>query len=260
MKTEIDLLPPASTFPAPPPELSGLDTAELRLELARGLRVTADSLLRLAWIVRLLEERGEDLSDLRIGLLDYLRRIAYGQVAPELVVRYAESPGLMRTLAALPLPDQQRIASGEPVQVVVRREDGKFDVRMADPIKMTRDQISQVFGRGKIRDQSEQILILEDSRPKTVARKLARNRGLVSPDRERGGLIVGRKFFAAGDIVSALAELVGEPDNSPAEIPVTFKLTDSEHMSLKNASNRTGAPMSVLIRRALVVSGLLSGE
>lgn len=245
---------------SPPEDLLGLDRASLRAELARSLAMTAAHLMRTAWVVRLLEEQGDDLSDLRIGLLDYLRRIAYGQVSPDLVVRYSQTPGLMRTLTALPLPDQNRIASGEPVTVVVRREDGVFDKRLADPLKLTKDQVSQVFARGRIRDEAEQILLLEDSRPKEASRKIAHRRAQVKVDRERGGLVIGRKFFAAGDVVSALAELIGEPDDSPAEIAVPVKLTEAEHIALKNAATRSGSTMSVLIRRALMVSGLFSGE
>jgi hypothetical protein len=78
--------------PTAPDDLSVLSTVELRQELIKSLGITADNLVRLAWIVRLLEEKGEDLSDLKLGLLTHLRKIAYGQVLPELVVRFASSP------------------------------------------------------------------------------------------------------------------------------------------------------------------------
>jgi hypothetical protein len=51
-------------------DLGRLDVTQLREELAKSLHVTAAHLRRLAVIVRLLEERGKELADLRIGLYD----------------------------------------------------------------------------------------------------------------------------------------------------------------------------------------------
>lgn len=249
-----------ATTAGPPAKLLAMTSEQLRAELVKALQVTADSLRWTAWIVRLLEERGDDLSDLKIGILDYLRRIAYGQVTPELVVRYAQSPALLRTLAALPLPDQQKIAAGEPVRVVVRRPDGQFDHRMAEPLKLTRDQVAQVFGRGKIRDDAEQILLLEGRQEASGTPKAKARRAGVAADPGRGGLVVGRKFVDAGSVVSALAELTGDLDASPADVPITVKLTEAEHTALKNAASRAGIPMTVLVRRAMLLHGLFSGE
>jgi hypothetical protein len=250
----------ATNNATPPADLAALDDDALEAELVRAMGLTVTSLVRTAWIIRLMEERGRDLSHLKIGMLDYLRRIAYGQVAPELVVHYSESPALLRILASLPLPDQQRLASGEPVKLVVRRPEGKFDVRMVEPLKMARDQLALVFGRGKIRDEAEQILMLEDRQPRPTGSKGARRRGTIEPDPVRGGLVVGRKFFPTGDVIEALATLMGEPDYSVPEIAVPVKLTEAEHIALKNAATRTGTSMNVLIRRALMISGLFSGE
>jgi hypothetical protein len=245
---------------SPPADLIDLDDDSLEAELVRSLSMTVSSLIRTAWVIRLMEERGKDLSHLKIGMLDYLRRIAYGQVAPELVVRYAESPSLMRTLAALPFPDQQRLASGEPVKLVVRRPEGKFDVRMVEPLKMARDQLTQVFGRGKIRDEAEQILMLEDREPRPLGSKGAQRRGSIEIDPRRGGLVIGRKFFPTGLIIEALAEMTGEPDHSVPEKSVPVKLTEAEHLALSTAAARSGTSMNVLIRRALMLSGLFAGE
>src|SRR5271157_1277362 len=102
-------------------ELARLETIQLRQELTQSLHVTAAHLRRLAIIVRLLEERGEDLTDLRIGLLPYLRQIALGQILPEVIVRFAESPWMIRLVGSLPLPDQKRLSDGDRVTLVVPR-------------------------------------------------------------------------------------------------------------------------------------------
>ena len=257
-----DQAPAVVTSPGVVADLSSMTVADLRSELVRSLKLTAAHLLRLASIVRELEERGEDLSDIKVGMMGHLRRIAYGQVMPELVVRYAESPGLLKTLSSLPLPDQARIAAGEPVRVVVRRENGKFDSRLMDPIKLDRSQVAQVFGRGEIRDEAGQIMILEGRAASAASpsKFATMRRGIVRPDPEKRGLMVGNKLIPTGAIVSALAEIRGDIDGSPAEVSVGIKLTESEHVSLKNAANRAGVSMNVLVRRALMLHGLFSGE
>jgi hypothetical protein len=88
-------------------------TDELKAELARLLGFTAENLLRLAVVVAELESRGEDLSDLKIGLLPLLRSIAAGTLLPEVVVRFAGQPRALKAVGALPLDEQRRFASGE---------------------------------------------------------------------------------------------------------------------------------------------------
>jgi hypothetical protein len=169
-------------------DLQSLSTADLRRELSAALELTAQTLRRLAAIVRILEDRGEDLSDLRLGFLGYVRQVAHGQVAPEVVVRFAESPLLIRRVAALPMPDQVRLASGEPVDLVVIGPNGRPDTRRVDPLNLGRDQIVQVFSPTGIRDISEQILIVESRSQKPPKAKTGKTIvGKVTVDRERGG-------------------------------------------------------------------------
>src|SRR5262245_11330835 len=140
MTTELITTPPIE---AELSRFADLDTESLRAELARCMSDTASHLLRLAAIVRVLEERGEDLSDLKIGMVRHLRRIAYGQILPEVVVRFGSSAMLIDKIGSLPLPDQRRIASGEPVKMLV----GGGDYRMVDPLNMTQRQVHQAFGK-----------------------------------------------------------------------------------------------------------------
>jgi hypothetical protein len=101
-------------------QLRELSTEQLRQELIDRLGLTAESLLRTACLVAILEERGEDLSGLKIGLLDHLRKIAQGQLLPEIVVRFAGDGRLIRRIAELPIPDQQRILAGEDPKAVLQ--------------------------------------------------------------------------------------------------------------------------------------------
>jgi hypothetical protein len=242
--------------------LASLDTEALRSELAAAISLTADSLRRLAMIVRLLEERGEDLTDLRIGLIGYLRRIAHGQLVPEAVVRFGESPGLLRAVAALPLPEQRRLAAGATVTVVVPAADG-FTNRQADPLALPAGGFRQVFGPRGIRGEAEQILYLGE-RHRFVKAAEAVKVGRVVADRKRGGLMIGRTYVPAASVIEALAALRAAPDESPEgdesedlSCQTNIKLTPDEQHRLKQAALDGRISVHRLLRRALVAAGLI---
>ncbi len=185
-----------------------MEVPELKQMLADGLGMTATSLLRNACLVQVLEEKKEDLSALRIGrdLLNHLKKIAFGQMLPEVLVHFASKPNLVTAVGNLPLDAQRRLVSGEPVELIVLGDDGKRTSRMADPLKMTQRQVKQVFSREGVRDSASQHLVLDDRREKA---------GLPIPetvcglkiDKVRGGIVVGRKFIPLADLVVAVKVL-----------------------------------------------------
>jgi hypothetical protein len=257
--------PPSRLALVIPKDLVHLDAPALREELTRALAVTADNLRRLAAIVYLLEERGEDLGEIRIGLLDYLRRIAHGQVLPETVVRFGEWPRLMRIAAALPLPDQQRLATGAPVVLVVRREAGAFDRREVDPLQLTGRQLTQVFGPDGLRDEPAQCLLLEDRGlpAKKTATRTPTRFGHCTADVKKGGIRVGKHFVSVADTLSALSALAPSgpvDEDTPSDATVAVKLTEIQQASLKICAARGGTNVQSLVRRALNAAGLFGQE
>jgi hypothetical protein len=84
-------------------------TEDLKKELAALLGFPADNLMKLAIVVQELENRGENLTGLKIGILPLLRKIASGTLLPEIVVIYAGNPALIKTIALKPIVEQQRI-------------------------------------------------------------------------------------------------------------------------------------------------------
>lgn len=151
-------------------ELSSLSTEQLKSKLAESLAVTAAQLVRSAAIVLLLEERGEDVEALKIGMLQYLRKIALGQLLPAVVVRFASKQAALDCIVKLTLTDQKRLAEGEPVILLVYDTNGRQDYVKADPLTMTRDQMKQAFGKDYIRNEAEQLLILAERREKRLRR------------------------------------------------------------------------------------------
>jgi hypothetical protein len=259
MKAETTL-PVRRSKPSDPVVLAALSTEELRAELSRSLEVTAAQLVHLAAIVAELERRGENLSDLRLGLLGYLRRINAGQVLPELVVRFQGRPAALQTASLLPIGDQQRLVASEPLELVVPGSSGQtWDTRLVDPLWLDTHQFRQLAGPAGLRSVPEQIVLLEGRGRPTEGPGKPRSVGRVKPDRKRGGLVVGRTFVPTADVVGALAELQNESpfEAMPRDDKLTIALSGTEKQKLHIAAVKAGVSMTILARRALIAYGLL---
>lgn len=181
---------------------SGIESDQLRRMLADCLSRAVDGLRDAAAIVRVLEERGEDLSEFRGGLFNYLPRIAYGQVLPEVIVRFAGSAHLMSRIAQLPIPQQKRLGDGGMIDVVVRRGD-HFDTRKMSPLSLGHEQIRQVFAGGFLRSVPEQIAYLEaDSTPEPAFPSAKPTK--VRADARTGTLRIGRHEIKADEALKAI--------------------------------------------------------
>lgn len=93
-------------------QAAATSTEDLKRQLAHLLGLTAQNLVRLAVIVSELEKRGEKLEHIKMGLLPILRQIARGHLLPEVVVMYAEQPGKIRMIGAMPLNEQREVING----------------------------------------------------------------------------------------------------------------------------------------------------
>lgn len=190
-------------------DLSGLATEELRQQLAEALRITALDFVRLAMIVTELESRGEDLETLKIGILHHLRKIACGQLLPDVVVRFYLMPVLISAIGNLPIPDQQRLASGELVQVAIQTPNGDLTHRLADPLEMTQAQRKQVFAKDHIRNLAEQRNFLDQQQTiqGTASKRTPEHIGQLRIDPERRGVVVARTFVSLSDLEAAVRVL-----------------------------------------------------
>src|SRR6185312_5765052 len=105
-------------------DLEQMTTEQLMERLAEKLAITAEALEELGGIVRVLENRQVDLSVLRIGILPLLRKIAYGQLLPGLVARFAGKGQLLKYVQNLAIPDQKRLLAGEKMRVLLLGDGG----------------------------------------------------------------------------------------------------------------------------------------
>jgi len=148
-------------------ELRPLDSGKLRNILAESITDAARFIARAAICVKLMEERGDSL--VGISQVNVLRKVASGQVLPELAWAFSESPARNIVIQA-PLPDQIKLVK-QPMQPVVEQAPtGGVTTRMIDMTKATKDVVKQVVGPEGIRSPEEQIAYLAAQRLESKAR------------------------------------------------------------------------------------------
>lgn len=157
-------------------EVEKMPTPKLREEFARGLQVTAE---RLTWLAVALHElevaRGEKVEGVPEALLTLLRRIAGGELLPEVVVRFAGTPKTMARVGKLPVDEQEAVVSGEkpppeppPRKPAKLHESGQTREAIEDKNYLAMAE------RATVKDLAEMIaeLIARHPQPKDVWRLL----------------------------------------------------------------------------------------
>jgi len=202
-------------------ELRPMNSDRIREVFVESSGKAAECIARAAICVKLLEERGESLHG--IPQIRTLRRVASGQVLPDLVWTFAESPGRDEIMRA-PLPDQRKIVNDPIVPVVEPTAGGGVTTRMTDLTKAPREVVRQVLGPEGIRTPQEQVAYIAavKSRVTTAPRKSE-----------------------------------PEPIKEPLTRTVTVKLTESEYQGLVINAARLGLKPGELARRGLVKSNVI---
>lgn len=142
--------------------LECLSLDELCAEVMDDFVGIANRFVRLAAKVRLIELRGGDVHALRVAGVQILRKIAAGQILPELASKFwIDNRHLFCVASRMPIPDQEKIAHGEGIEFVFER-DGRYEKRMiSDLNNLNPSQLSLVFAKDHIRSEQEQILELD---------------------------------------------------------------------------------------------------
>lgn len=189
-------------------EFQSLPMEELRQIIQDGMRLTAEYLMRLGCALHVYLERGGDLTGMDDSFTRHLRKIACGQILPELVAKYyASKPSLVRKIGSLPLDDQRRlVVDCEPVKLIVRGDNGERTHRMVDPANLRPDQVQQVFAHDHIRTEQEQHLYLDSIQTKKY-QPVQEQIDNVTVDKERDGIIHKREFISRATIEAAMKVL-----------------------------------------------------
>ena len=235
--------------------LKGRPTEELVRELVGLLGYTVEKLQHMAFIVAELESRGHDTSAIRDRrLMRQLRRIAAGDLLPEVVEHFLGSPTIVEALARLSIAEQRRLLDQGRVCVLV---DGQMEP--IDLNRLTRESIATAFGPDHVRTEAEQRQHLRSRSPRRV-----RNPEPVTyrarPDPERGVVKIGNAIAKPEELVSALSELAGplpEADEAKLTETATVRLTADQKAKLKAACKRTGKLEWRLMLEALHAYGLI---
>lgn len=181
-----------------------MDTASLHSELARVLTVTAETILYLAEIWKELQRRGEDLSELRTGVAQFLPLIASGQLRADVIVRFAGRQHLLRAVAALPVEEQKRLASGGKVETIHQFANGRVEPILVAASDMTVAQVKLAFDYGRIRSVGEQTN-LATGRNRSVRRQAAlRRKYRVNVEMTTETVTVGRMTVPLSEVLDAL--------------------------------------------------------
>jgi hypothetical protein len=204
-------------------ELRPMETTKLRNVLAESMGNAAMWIARAAICVKLMEERGEQL--VGIHQVSLLRKVASGQVLPEAVLAYGESPARETVLQA-PLPDQKKLVK-TPVQPVVEpTPNGQMTTRMVDLTKAPKEVVRQVVGPEGIRTPEMQIAYLATQNLQSKAK--------------------------AGKLLPASAPVL-----EPLTREVKVKLTENEWHALNMHASDSSMSLADFIRKTLSDARLL---
>lgn len=136
-------------------DYAAVPVEELKDALRTAMNAVADKCLEVARIIKALEDRGEDLSDVRkmVGwAFHVLRRMATGQVSPRAFQVFAGCKALLEAVSNLKAEDQEKLARGEKVPLV----NSAGTCHLVDPLGLSRSEIQQVFAPDHIRTAEEQ--------------------------------------------------------------------------------------------------------
>jgi hypothetical protein len=151
----------------------GMSEADWNRAFASALTLQARGLFEAAALIRAREEDGQDMEEYRERhreIFEIARSFAYGKAIPELA-QYWPDRSLIKLLANLPRPDQERVASGESFPVVSLAADGQLTHYQRTAARMLPGERIIVFGGGAIRTEQEQKDILTSRRTRQLGRK-----------------------------------------------------------------------------------------
>lgn len=191
-------------------ELDGLDAEALVAKFEEAYAMTVEGIRRQAAIIYKLQDFGYDLDALaqRMPMVRFLRKVACGQVLPEVVARFWPHQLIFERITSLPVPDQHRLAAmnaeGKPIKVMRFDDDGPTH-RMVPVHEMTRAEALQVLAPDHIRDEDEQLSWLRSRDDRSPGK---RKTGVVAVNKRKGGVeIDGPCFLSKTDMLRFLEQL-----------------------------------------------------
>ncbi|UXY13856.1 hypothetical protein N8I74_11035 [Chitiniphilus purpureus] len=230
-------------------ELTTMSTQQLRGELAKILQVSAKQLIYLAAVWAELERRGEDMSELRSGMGQYLPMIAAGTIDAEAVVRHAGNKTLLKALATLPASQQRALVADGHIRVIEMGAGGEPVERLLPLGSLRSAEVKRLIRGGRVLSADEQRAELPD--PVTPSTNWWHI------DHDAGHLVVGRtRRIPLADIMQAISSSRGR--FSPAERALIREMYQQGE-TLSEITRKTGRSY-LSVRRVLQRDGLSMPE
>lgn len=138
---------------------AGKTKAELIVLFRASRQAIVEQIMAAAAIVRVFDGHDWDVGQLGVSARDlhYLRRVAYNETLPELLMSDRFAGALASRVARLPLPQQRDVVQDKPVEVVTGAT-----CRLIRPSELTPAQVLQVFTYDRMRTAAEQRSYLEE--------------------------------------------------------------------------------------------------
>jgi hypothetical protein len=138
--------------------------SQLWTELQQHIDASAESLRAAAACAGELKRRGCDLGRLDKTLRLTLCRIDEGTLMPQVAMKFFNQPTIMNAIAALPIKQQAAIVKNPVVTVFRQSKTGENEVQVP-VVKLSRSEVDQVFGGGKVRTIAQQAKVLQPDTP-----------------------------------------------------------------------------------------------
>lgn len=175
-------------------QIQAASIADLKAELSRTLKVTNEYLVYMALIWNELNNRGEDLSELKSGLFQYIPMIATNQLDASLVVEFAGNKTLLSALSRIDIEKQKEIAVSKKIPFVRLGESNeKIETELNLTTARPREIYQVLGGDTGLRDADQQYLYLKaknkvQRKPKNISRTTLSN---IEFDEKNEYMIIG---------------------------------------------------------------------
>jgi hypothetical protein len=140
--------------------LRKLSNDQLVNELGTVVGIMVENFRKIALIVKEMDHRGMDLSSIHIPMLEHVRRIAAGEMLPEVLAKFATNRMALRMVSAMPIKEQRKALAG-PIPVARRTADGGVQFKSVAVEEMGYRELKTVFDeeQGRMRRKEEQELV-----------------------------------------------------------------------------------------------------
>jgi hypothetical protein len=210
------------------------DDALLQM-LADASATIAEDFRVAAAIIRKLESRGVDVIK-EFPQFTILRKVAFGEVLPELYAKFCGQPSVLRKAIKLDLDDQAKLAADEPIETL----DSNGHTKTVRPSEASGAEIKRAIWGGKIQKPPEKAYSQVRHRPPITPQQGVHSN--IRVDKEQQALIWGGMTIGLQSLLFYINELTGFMDIDPRE-PCDGKPGSLKKLAILAERYKDGLPL-----------------